>query len=82
MYPAVLPFHPELAEHMLDYRFYALDNARAKAKSNGWTGAQFPWESAFTGVETCPVPIYAKNEIHIAGKLLGNVHTVLLISKR
>merc|ERR1712226_1193038 len=56
MFPPVLLLHPDLAHGMLQYRYERLDGARAKALSyhSNWTGVMFPWESAFTGVETCP----------------------------
>ena len=54
----ILPFFifnfPEFAKNMLLYRYQRLDKAREIAKQNGYKGAQFPWESADTGVETTP----------------------------
>lgn len=72
MYPPILAFHPDLAERMLDYRFFALPAAKAKAKANGWSGAQFPWESAFTGAETSPWNLSANNEQHVGGEEKGH----------
>ena len=45
---------PELARNMLMYRYHNLPGARAKAKGNGYEGAQFPWESAADGTEVTP----------------------------
>ena len=45
---------PDLARHMLMYRYHNLPGARAKAKGNGYEGAQFPWESAADGTEVTP----------------------------
>lgn len=45
---------PELAKNMLLYRWHGLAGARAKAIGNGYTGAQFPWESAEDGSEVTP----------------------------
>jgi trehalose/maltose hydrolase-like predicted phosphorylase len=36
------------------YRFHTLDGARAKARSMGWRGALYAWESAGSGHETAP----------------------------
>lgn len=45
---------PQLARNMLLYRWHGLDSARAKARDNGFSGAQFPWESAADGSEVTP----------------------------
>ena len=45
---------PQLARHMLMYRWHNLPAAREKARANGFEGAQFPWESAGTGREVTP----------------------------
>ncbi len=45
---------PAGARTLLDYRYHTLDGARAKAKANGYRGAQYAWESADTGEEACP----------------------------
>lgn len=39
---------PEMARNLLKYRYLGLDGARKKAKANGYWGAQFPWESAWS----------------------------------
>jgi len=53
-----LPFFiytdPEIAKHLLLYRYKRLDKAREIAASKGYKGAMFPWESADTGEETTP----------------------------
>ncbi|MFN7252632.1 MAG: glycoside hydrolase family 65 protein [Anaerobacillus sp.] len=55
----ILPFfiytYPEIARGLLEYRFNTIDGARKKAKDNGYEGAMYPWESAFTGEEVTPV---------------------------
>ncbi|MGL5918102.1 MAG: hypothetical protein ACRCYM_02545, partial [Cetobacterium sp.] len=47
----VMPFYtytmPEVAKSLLKYRFETLDGARKKASINGYSGAMFPWESAW-----------------------------------
>jgi kojibiose phosphorylase len=54
----ILPFFcftdPRSARAMLMYRWHTLDAAREKAKSMGYGGALFAWESADTGEETTP----------------------------
>ncbi|MGL4904663.1 MAG: hypothetical protein ACRC34_04120, partial [Cetobacterium sp.] len=46
-----MPFYtytmPEVAKSLLKYRFETLDGARKKASINGYSGAMFPWESAW-----------------------------------
>lgn len=54
----VLPFfmytQPDLARNMLMYRWHTLEGARRIADENGFSGAQFAWESAETGDEVTP----------------------------
>ena len=38
---------PEVARSLDEYRYLSLKGAHEKAKHNGYTGAQFPWESAW-----------------------------------
>ena len=45
---------PAGAKMLLEYRYATLDGARRKARANGHRGAQYAWESADTGDETCP----------------------------
>ncbi|HEX4208242.1 MAG TPA: glycosyl hydrolase family 65 protein [Ktedonobacteraceae bacterium] len=57
----MLPFfiyeQPEIARNLLLYRYHLLDAARKKASSNGYRGAQYPWESTLSGEETTPTAI-------------------------
>lgn len=55
MLPPVLMLQPQMARSMLEYRFERLDEARRNASAYGFAGAMFPWESASTGAEECPV---------------------------
>ncbi len=54
----LLPFYiftqPQAAKALLEYRYHTLPGAIENARSNGYHGAQFAWESADTGVETTP----------------------------
>ncbi len=47
----ILPYftftQPSVARTLLTYRFNTLCGARKKAKENGFTGAMYPWESAW-----------------------------------
>lgn len=55
----ILPFfiytYPKTARSLLEYRYNTINGARKKAKDNGYEGAMYPWESAFTGEEVTPV---------------------------
>jgi kojibiose phosphorylase len=57
----MLPFFtyvlPDMARDLLLYRYHLLPGARAKAASNGYQGAQYPWESTLNGEETTPASI-------------------------
>ncbi len=54
----ILPFFtytlPRIARNMLMYRYHTLPGARRKAAANGFSGAQYAWESATTGDEVTP----------------------------
>lgn len=54
----LLPFYiytqPETARALLLYRYYTLSGAIENAKTNGFSGAQYAWESADSGLETTP----------------------------
>lgn len=57
VYPFLNFLHPDFASAALGYRIDRLATARLKAQSyvgKGYRGAMFPWESAWTGIETCP----------------------------
>jgi kojibiose phosphorylase len=61
MLPLFIYTAPHIARNLLNYRYRNLEGARAKARDNGFEGAQFPWESADTGEEVTPtwVPHFA-----------------------
>ncbi|MGM0878209.1 MAG: glycoside hydrolase family 65 protein [Bacillota bacterium] len=52
--PYFLYTKPEIARSLLEYRYHTIAGARKKAKDNGYQGAMYPWESAFTGEEETP----------------------------
>ncbi|WP_460057095.1 glycoside hydrolase family 65 protein [Pseudolactococcus yaeyamensis] len=48
--------HPEIAKSLVTYRYLGLDGAHKKAATNGYSGAQYPWEAANpTDGEVTPV---------------------------
>ena len=54
MLPYFIYAHPNIARLLLLYRYHLLPGARAKAASNGYAGAQYPWESTINGKEATP----------------------------
>lgn len=66
MFPALILQHPELARSIVDYRYNTLPGAIANAKASGFKGAEYAWESGYTGKEDVPVPEY-HHERHING---------------
>lgn len=81
MLPYVTYVHPSIARNLLLYRFHLLPAARAKAKDNGYEGAQYPWESTLDGSEATPesyihpetgeqIPVlHGKIELHITASI-------------
>nr|XP_018670417.1 protein-glucosylgalactosylhydroxylysine glucosidase-like isoform X4 [Ciona intestinalis] len=70
MAPALLPFYPELVRKILTYRVRHLVGALAKAKSFGYEGADYPWETAYTGSDVCPGENYVEYEIHVTADII------------
>lgn len=54
MLPFYIYTHPATARALLMYRYHTLSGAREKARSLGYRGAMFAWESADDGLETTP----------------------------
>lgn len=54
MLPCLIYTQPELARHLLTYRYKTLPGARRKAARIGYEGAMYVWESADTGDEVTP----------------------------
>jgi trehalose/maltose hydrolase-like predicted phosphorylase len=85
MLPYFTYVHPDIARILLIYRYRLLPAARAKAKSNGYEGAQYPWESTLNGEETTPPAIVHPEtgelipvlngplEIHISASIVHGV---------
>lgn len=61
----MLPFYlhatPPQAKDVLLYRHRTLDGARRRARSLGYRGACFPWESTVTGDDVTPTQILLKS---------------------
>ena len=54
MFPFFVHTHPESARALLGYRYHTLPAAIEKARSAGYRGAMYAWESADTGQEVTP----------------------------
>jgi kojibiose phosphorylase len=54
MLPFFIYTQPDAAKALLLYRYHTLAGAQENAKANGFKGAQYPWESADSGIETTP----------------------------
>ncbi|MCL5104534.1 MAG: hypothetical protein M1133_10560 [Armatimonadetes bacterium] len=67
IFPALILQHPELAKAIVDYRFNTLPGAMANAKADGFAGAQYAWESGYTGKEDTPPGLVYRHERHING---------------
>lgn len=86
----LLPFYiytqPRTAKALLLYRYHCLKGAIHNAQLNGFRGAQYPWESADTGVETTPKWTHdgkhriwtGEEEIHITADVAYGVLTYLI----
>ena len=55
--PPIMMFYPDMARMMIGSRIRVLPVVRERARANGYQGAQFPWEQAFTGRELVTVPM-------------------------
>ncbi len=66
----LLPFflytNPQQAKELLMFRYNTLESAIENAKSYGYKGAKFPWESSLSGKEQCSNWQYKDFEIHIS----------------
>ena len=69
MFPALLALHPDIARSMAMFRHRALPAAERNARTNGYRGAMYPWESDELGEETTPRFAWqnALYENHITG---------------
>jgi trehalose/maltose hydrolase-like predicted phosphorylase len=49
--PLIAAINAPLADALLQYRSFRLPSAKAIAAMNGYAGAYWPWQSAYTGFE-------------------------------
>lgn len=65
----LLPFYlytdPDKARTLVDFRIHTLDGARRNARSYGYRGARFAWESDDQGDECCAAWQYRDHEVHV-----------------
>nr|KAI8741141.1 acid trehalase-like protein 1 [Biomphalaria glabrata] len=67
MFPPIALLHSDIGKTIVETRTKTLATARMWASATGYDGARYPWESAFTGLETCPAIPVGVMEIHING---------------
>lgn len=69
MFPALVLTHPDIARSLVAFRSRTLAAARANARTNGFSGAMYPWEADERGRETTPrfAAQNARSEIHVTG---------------
>jgi len=82
MFPPILVLQPSMARSLVEYRVARLDAALDYARSTGWSGARFPWESAYTGGEVCPdwAAETRDNQHHITADISYAVRQFLAIT--
>ena len=73
MLPYFTFVHPDLARNLLLYRYRLLPAARAKARLNGYDGAQIPWESTLDGGEATPGAIVHPESGELIPVLNGSI---------
>ncbi|MGQ9581643.1 MAG: hypothetical protein ACUVT8_11980, partial [Armatimonadota bacterium] len=67
MFPALMLQHPDLARSIVEYRYRTLPGAILNARNAGLAGAQYAWESGYTGTEDTPEGLPYRHERHING---------------
>ncbi|XP_055339446.1 protein-glucosylgalactosylhydroxylysine glucosidase-like [Paramacrobiotus metropolitanus] len=80
MYPPFLGFHPAQAKLFLKARANMLQPAKQNAILNGYQGAKYPWESAFSGKETSPWRESGEYEVHVTGDIALSLRQLLYAS--
>jgi beta-phosphoglucomutase family hydrolase len=58
VYPILTLRRPDLSRALLGYRYRRLGEARAAAKSAGFEGAMFPWQSGIDGRDVTPTELF------------------------
>jgi trehalose/maltose hydrolase-like predicted phosphorylase len=70
MYPATVLWYPTIADSLLQYRMQRVLAAKEHASEAGFSGAKFPWQSAYSGAEQTPSGCDdGTYEIHITGDI-------------
>lgn len=67
MFPVLILQHPDLARPIVEYRYQTLPGAIRNARQAGLAGAQYAWESGYTGIEDTPEGLPYRHERHING---------------
>ncbi|KAK0042299.1 acid trehalase-like protein 1 isoform X1 [Biomphalaria pfeifferi] len=67
MFPPIAFLHSDIGRTLVQTRIKTLRSAQLLAKRSGNEGAKYPWESSYTGLETCPAEPYGRLEIHVIG---------------
>ncbi|MFZ9596678.1 MAG: hypothetical protein ACO3A2_11460, partial [Bdellovibrionia bacterium] len=68
MLPFYLYTEPEIAKTLLRYRYQTLEGARIRARSLGYRGACYAWESTVSGLDVTPKSLslnHSKTEVPI-----------------
>jgi len=58
VYPVLTLHRPDLSRALLGYRYRRLGEARSAARTAGFEGAMFPWQSGIDGREVTPTELY------------------------
>ncbi len=66
LFPFFLYSDPSAAKELLMFRYHTLGKAKENAKSYGYQGAKYPWESSISGEEQCSNWQYSDFEIHVS----------------
>ncbi|XP_014673422.1 PREDICTED: acid trehalase-like protein 1 isoform X2 [Priapulus caudatus] len=69
MYPPILMMQPQMSRLQLKIRLEHLQEALNKAQNYSYSGAMFPWESAYTGEDVCPWYPGSALEQHVTGDI-------------
>ena len=80
IFPGLLLLHQDYAKSLIRYRYNNLNGAYYNANItnnnlNGYNTAKYPWESAFTGIETNNANEWnSKLEIHLSASISWDIN--------
>ncbi|XP_048733983.2 protein-glucosylgalactosylhydroxylysine glucosidase-like isoform X1 [Ostrea edulis] len=80
--PPIMMFFPDMARTMIGSRLRVLPVVKKRAQKNGYQGAQFPWEQAFTGYESCPWKPASDYQIHVTADVALSIRHYLAVSSK